>query len=118
MKVMIVDDSMFMRNVVKNTLTPLQVEIVAECGDGQQAIDKYQELKPDLTFMDIMMPNVSGIDALRKIKELDPNAKIVMCTSVGQDKIMQEAVSLGALDFILKPFKPEDIQKVVQKAGG
>lgn len=118
MKVMIVDDSMFMRNVVKMHVNKEEgVELVGEAQNGQEAVEKATELKPDLIFMDIMMPVMTGLEALKKIRaDHGDDIKVVMCTSVGQDQIMNEAIEAGAYDFIIKPFKPEQIKGVLEKA--
>ncbi len=115
MKVMVVDDSLFMRSIIKNVLTEAGITDIAEAADGEEAIIKYKELKPGLMFMDIMMPKKTGLEALKDIIAVDANAKIVMCTSVGQEKIVQEAVESGAVDFITKPFKSEDIKEIIAK---
>ncbi len=115
LRIMLVDDSAFMRNMLKNMIATTGAEIIGEAGDGNEAISKYHALKPDLMFMDIMMPNKNGIEALKEIMAADRSAKIVMCTSVGQEKVVAEAVEAGASDFIVKPFKPEDIKTVISK---
>lgn len=115
LKVMLVDDSAFMRNMLKNLIAPTGAEIVGEAGDGNEAVSKYNALKPNLVFMDIMMPNKNGIEALKEIMKMDNSAKVIMCTSVGQEKVVAEAVEAGASDFIVKPFKPEDIKTVIGK---
>lgn len=114
-KVLIADDSAFMRSIVKNTIIQTGITDITEAVDGQDAINKYDQIKPTLCFFDIMMPNKTGLEALKEIMAKDPNAKIVMCTSVGQEKVVQEAVETGATDFITKPFKPEDIKEVIAK---
>lgn len=114
-KVLIADDSAFMRNIIKNVLTQAGITDIIEAVDGQDAILKYDQTKPNLCFFDIMMPNKTGLEALKEIMSKDTSAKIVMCTSVGQEKVVQEAVETGATDFITKPFKPEDIKEVVSK---
>jgi len=118
LKVMLVDDSAFMRNMLKKLVAENGGEVVGEAGDGGEALTKYQELNPDIVFMDIMMPNVNGIEGLKKIMEADKNAKIVMCTSVGQEKVVSEAVEGGASDFVVKPFTPEDIKTIITKYSG
>lgn len=115
LKILIVDDSAFMRSIIKNTLGQNGISDIVEAVDGSDAIIKYDENKPDLVFMDIMMPNKTGLEALKEIMTKDPNAKIIMCTSVGQEKVIQEAVETGATDFVTKPFKPEDIKEVLSK---
>ncbi|MBR9675600.1 response regulator [Candidatus Woesearchaeota archaeon] len=114
-KVIIADDSAFMRNIIKNILTQNGVTDIVEAVDGQDAVNKYNMEKPAVVFMDIMMPNKNGLEALKELMVADQNAKIVMCTSVGQEKIIQEAVEAGATDFVTKPFKPEDIVEIITK---
>ena len=115
LKILVADDSAFMRNIIKNIIIQNGITDITEAQDGQEAINKYKEVNPNLVFMDIMMPNKTGLEALKEIKKADSNANIIMCTSVGQEKIVQEAVENGAEDFIVKPFKPEDIQEVLSK---
>jgi two-component system chemotaxis response regulator CheY len=115
LKILIVDDSIFMRNMLKNIIVEAGHEVVGEGGNGKDAIDKYWELKPDLVFMDIMMPDVNGIDGLKGIMANDSDAQVVMCTSVGQEKVIAETVEAGAVDFVVKPFKKEDILSVLEK---
>lgn len=114
MKVMVTDDSAFMRNILKKFLAENNITDIIESENGQMAIDNYEAQKPDLCFMDIMMPIKTGLEALKEIKSKYPEANIVMCTSVGQEKIMEEAVDAGASDFIIKPFKGEDIKEVIE----
>jgi two-component system, chemotaxis family, chemotaxis protein CheY len=119
---MIVDDSAFMRSIIKNALTGLEISEIFEAANADESINTYREKHPDLIFMDIVMPGKSCLDALKEIRAMDSNACIVMCTSVGQDKIVEEAVNSGAYDFITKPFKPEEIKttvaKVMESLGG
>jgi len=112
---MLVDDSAFMRNMLKKLVVEAGANVAGEAGDGQEAITKYQVLKPDMVFMDIMMPNVNGIEALKGIMASDKNARVVMCTSVGQEKVVTEAVEAGASDFIVKPFTKDDVQSIIRK---
>jgi two-component system chemotaxis response regulator CheY len=114
-KVLIVDDSAFMRNMLKKLITEAGGEIAGEAGDGKEAQEKYSQLKPGLVFMDIMMPNVNGIDGLKGIMSQEKTAKVVMCTSIGQQKVVDEAVEAGASDFIVKPFTKEDVMTVINK---
>jgi two-component system, chemotaxis family, chemotaxis protein CheY len=118
LNIMLVDDSAFMRNMLKNLVAEAGHKVVGEASDGQQAIQKYQEIKPNLVFMDIMMPVMNGIDALKGIIAQDKNAKVVMCTSVGQEKVVNEAVEAGASDFIVKPFTKDDVQAIIKKYAG
>lgn len=117
-KIMVVDDAAFMRMTIKNCLTKAGYVNIVEAADGQIAIDTYQNEKPDLCIMDITMPNLDGIQALKAIKISDPSAKVVMCSAMGQEAMVVEAIQLGALDFIVKPFKQERILQTVQKIIG
>ncbi|MEF9865784.1 MAG: response regulator [Oscillospiraceae bacterium] len=117
-KIMIVDDAAFMRMMIKNSLTSNGYTNLIEAGDGQQALETYQAEKPDLVIMDITMPNMDGIQALQAIKACDPNAKVVMCSAMGQESMVVDAIRFGALDFIVKPFKPDRILQTVQKVLG
>ena len=114
-KVMICDDAAFMRMMIKDILTKNGYEIAAEAENGQKAVEKYPEAKPDLVLMDITMPEMDGIQALKKIKEADANATVIMCSAMGQEAMVVEAIKLGALDFIVKPFKAERILQTVKK---
>ena len=116
--VLVVDDSGFMRNMVKKLIEGAGGTVIGEAENGEEAVSKYDELKPDLVFMDIMMPKVTGLEALKQIMEKDKQARIVMCTSVGQEKVINEAVEAGAADFITKPFSDEDVKTVVSKYSG
>lgn len=117
-KILLVDDAAFMRMTIKNCLTKAGYTNMIEAGDGQQALDTFQAEHPDLVIMDITMPNMDGIQALQAIKAVDPNAKVVMCSAMGQESMVVEAIHLGALDFIVKPFKPDRILQTVTKILG
>ncbi len=114
-KIMVVDDAGFMRKMVQTHLTSVGYNNFIEGEDGEQAVALYQEHSPDLVIMDITMPNLNGIQALEKIKSIDPAAKVVMCSAMGQESMVMEAIKLGALDFIVKPFKQERIIQTVTK---
>lgn len=114
-KIMIVDDAAFMRMVIKDILKKNGHEVVAECVDGLDAVQKYPQFKPELVFMDIVMPNMEGIDALKKIMQMDPSARIVMCSSIGQQSVVTDALKSGALDFIVKPFDAAKVLEVIGK---
>lgn len=117
-KVLVVDDAAFMRMMVKDILGKNGYEIVGEAENGAKALEKYQELKPDLTTMDITMPEMDGITAVKEIKKIDPNAKIIMCSAMGQQAMVIEAIQAGARDFIVKPFQPDRVLEAVRKAVG
>jgi two-component system chemotaxis response regulator CheY len=114
-KILLVDDAAFMRMMLKDTLNKNGYTNIIEAADGEIACNMYKDEKPDLIIMDITMPNKSGIDALRDIKAMDPDSKIIMCSAMGQESMVVEAIKLGALDFIVKPFKPERILQIVNK---
>ncbi|NLH00812.1 MAG: response regulator [Clostridiales bacterium] len=114
-KIMVVDDAGFMRKMVQTHLSKAGYTDFIEGEDGQHAVELYKDLKPDLVIMDITMPNLNGIEALRQIKEFDADAKVVMCSAMGQEAMVMEAIKLGALDFIVKPFKAERIVQTVNK---
>lgn len=114
-KIMIVDDAAFMRMMIKNSLSGAGYTNLLEAGDGAIALETYKNEKPDLVIMDITMPNMDGLQALQAIKALDANAKIVMCSAMGQEAMVVDAIRFGALDFIVKPFKPERVLQTVAK---
>ena len=103
-KILLVDDAAFMRMMVKNTLNENGYTDLYEASDGAEAVTKYAELKPDLVIMDITMPNMDGLEALKAIRKADPNASVVMCSAMGQEAMVIEAIKSGAKDFIVKPF--------------
>ena len=111
--ILIVDDAAFMRMMIKDILVNAGYDVVGEAENGLQAITKYQELNPDLVTMDITMPELDGIQALKQIKHLDNNANIIMCSAMGQQALVLEAVQLGAKDFIVKPFQKERVVETV-----
>jgi two-component system chemotaxis response regulator CheY len=113
-KILIVDDAAFMRMMIKETLKSSGYENIIEAADGDQAVQTYKTEKPDLVIMDITMPNKNGLEALKEIKEFDPKAVIVICSAMGQESMVVEAIRNGAKDFIVKPFKSERIIKTVQ----
>lgn len=117
-RVLVVDDAAFMRMMLKDILVKNGFEIAGEAENGAQAVDKYQEIKPDVTTMDITMPEMDGISAVKQIKSLDPAAKIVMCSAMGQQAMVIEAIQAGAKDFIVKPFQPERVVEALRKVAG
>lgn len=112
-KILLVDDAAFMRMMVKDTLTKNGYTDIYEAADGVQAVEKYNEIHPDLVIMDITMPNMDGLAALKAIRTIDANASVVMCSAMGQEAMVIEAIKSGAKDFIVKPFKPDRILKTV-----
>ena len=112
-KILLVDDASFMRMMIKDALTKNGYSDIYEAADGVEAVSKYTEVKPDLVIMDITMPNMDGLGALKAIKQLDPAANVVMCSAMGQEAMVIEAIKSGAKDFIVKPFKPDRILKTV-----
>lgn len=114
--VLIADDAAFMRMMIKNILTEAGYDIVGEAENGAVAVAKYAELKPDLTTMDITMPEMDGLTALKEIRTADPAARVVMCSAMGQQSMVIESIQAGARDFIVKPFQPDRVLEAVQKA--
>ena len=115
-RVLVVDDAAFMRKMVSDALTKGGHEVVGEAGNGLEAIARYQELKPEVTTLDITMPEKDGISALREIIELDPSAKIIMCSALGQESKVLESIKLGAKDFVVKPFQAPRVLEAIEKA--
>jgi len=116
--VLIADDAAFMRMMIKNILTEAGYEIAGEAENGAVAVAKYKELKPDLTTMDITMPEMDGLQALKEIRSADPSARVVMCSAMGQQSMVIESIQAGAKDFIVKPFQPDRVLEAIQKALG
>jgi two-component system chemotaxis response regulator CheY len=114
-KVMIVDDAAFMRIQIKNMLGKNGYEVAGEAENGLMAVERYKELQPDVVTMDITMPEMSGLDALREIIKTDPNAKVVMVSAMGQEAMVRDAILSGAKGFIVKPFKEEGIIAAIKK---
>lgn len=114
-RILITDDALFMRVTLKNILTQCGYEIVGEAQNGREAVFMYKQLKPDLVTMDITMPEMDGLSALKEIKTHDPSAIVVMCTAMGQKNTVIEAIEAGARDFIIKPFRPERVVEAVSK---
>ncbi len=114
-RVLVADDASFMRQMIRDIIEPEGYEVVGEASDGVEVIDKYLDLRPDLVMMDIVMPKRSGIDAVKGIKKEDPSAVVVMCSALGQETLVMEAIQAGAKDFIVKPFKPDAVVSTLQK---
>ena len=115
-RVLVVDDAAFMRKMVSDALTRGGHEVVGEGANGAEAVTRYQELKPELTTLDITMPEKDGLEALKDIVALDPDARVIMCSALGQESKVLEAVKAGAKDFVVKPFQPDRILDAAAKA--
>lgn len=117
-KILLVDDAAFMRKVIKDTLSKNGYTDLHEAVDGADAVEKFTELAPDLVIMDITMPNMDGLEALKAMKAKNPACNVVMCSAMGQEAMVIEAIQSGAKDFIVKPFKPDRIMKTVSSIVG
>lgn len=117
-KVLVVDDASFMRMMIKDILTKNGYVIAGEAVDGKDAVEKYKELSPDLVTLDITMPEMDGIQALKAIRANDANAKVIMCSAMGQQAMVIEAIQSGAKDFIVKPFQEDRVLEAVRKVVG
>jgi len=117
-RVLVCDDAIFMRTMISDILTGAGYEVVGEAESGVQAIERYRSLHPDLVTMDIVMPDMGGIDAVRQIVKEDANAKILMCSAMGQQALVVEAIQAGAKDFVVKPFQPSRVLEAVQRVLG
>ena len=116
--ILICDDAAFMRMMIKDILTKNGYNVAGEAENGAKAVEKYTEVKPDLVLMDITMPEMDGIQALKKIKSSDPAAMVIMCSAMGQQAMVIEAIQAGAKDFIVKPFQAERVLEAVKKVVG
>ena len=117
-RVLVVDDTAFMRRMLRELLSKAGLEVVAEAGNGCEAVEQYRQVRPDLVIMDITMPELDGIAAVREIVREDPSARIVMCSALGQQELIIEALEAGAQDFVVKPFVPEKVLEAVHKVLG
>ncbi len=117
-RTLIVDDTLFVRMMLKQILVKSEFDVVGEAGDGAEAVAKYEALRPDLVLMDIIMPSMSGLDAVRTIMIRYPAARIVMCSALGQESVIAEAVSAGARDYITKPFVPDQVLRALRNTVG
>jgi two-component system, chemotaxis family, chemotaxis protein CheY len=117
-RILIVDDAAFMRMMIRDILSKNGYDVCGEANDGQQAIEKFKEVKPDLITMDITMPEMDGIQALKEIKKIDPNAKVIMCSAMGQQAMVIDAIQAGAKDFIVKPFQADRVIEAIKKTLG
>jgi two-component system, chemotaxis family, chemotaxis protein CheY len=114
--ILIADDLSFMRMIQKEILSERGYRVVGEASDGLQAVEKYQALRPDLVVLDITMPNMNGLEAMRRIFQIDPKARVIMCSALGQQNLIMEAIRAGVKDFIVKPFKADRILSAIEKA--
>lgn len=117
-KVLIVDDAAFMRMMIKDILVKNGFDVVGEAENGAQAVEKFKETTPDLVTMDITMPEMDGITALKEIKQIDASAKIIMCSAMGQQSMVIDAIQAGAKDFIVKPFQADRVLEAINKTLG
>lgn len=115
-KILIVDNATFIRAMIKNIVSNNGYAVAGEAENGLEAVKLYQTLRPDLVTMDISIPVMNGIESTKAIKKIDSNARIIICTAVGQQSVVVEAVRAGAMDFIIKPFKQETLLRVMQRA--
>lgn len=114
-KIMVVDDAAFMRQMLKDVLRTAGHEIAVEAANGEEAVNLYKRVKPDLVTMDITMPEMDGVEALRAIKKYDPKAKVIICSAIGQKSMVISAIQAGAKDFVIKPFHKERLLETVRK---
>jgi len=117
-KVLIVDDAAFMRMMIKDILEKNGYDVVGEASNGLVAVDLYKKEKPDVVTMDITMPDMDGIEAVKQIRTFDPNAKIIMCSAMGQQSMVMDAIKSGAKDFIVKPFQADRVLEAIKKVIG
>lgn len=114
-RILITDDALFMRVTLKNILTQNGYEVVGEAANGVESVELYKSLKPDVVTMDITMPEMDGLQALKEIRAHDPSANVVMCTAMGQKSMVVDAIQAGAKDFIVKPFQPDRVLEAMAK---
>jgi two-component system chemotaxis response regulator CheY len=115
-RILVVDDAVFMRKVVSDALAKGGHEVVGEASNGLEAVARFQELSPDVTTLDITMPEKDGLSALKEIVAIDPSARVVMCSALGQESKVLESIKAGAKDFIVKPFQPDRVHSAIEKA--
>lgn len=117
-KILIVDDAIFMRKVIRDLLKKNNYDDIVEAKDGIEAVEVYREHRPDLVIMDITMPSLDGIETIKELRKLDENVAILMCSAMGQEAMVKDALKYGAKDFVVKPFKPERVLTAVKKLLG
>ena len=113
--VLVCDDAPFMRSLLSDLLAQAGLEVVGEAQTGREAVDKFRQLKPDLVTMDILMPDMGGIEAVREIMRIEPRARVLMCSAMGQQSLVLDAIRAGAKDFVVKPFQPSRVIEAVQR---
>jgi two-component system chemotaxis response regulator CheY len=116
LRIMVVDDTLFMRQLLRGILEEAGWEVVGEAADGNEAVEKYRELQPDVTTMDIVMPKKSGIEALAEIMNLDSSARVLVCSALGQEALVVEAKQAGAKGYLVKPFDPQQVKMAIRNA--
>jgi two-component system chemotaxis response regulator CheY len=114
--VLLADDLAFIKMVQKEILTKKGYQVIGEAADGLEVIEKYKKLNPDIVIMDITMPRMDGLNALKAIRQFDPDARVIVCSALGQQKLIIDAIKMGARDFIVKPFEPDRLGAAIQKA--
>src|SRR4051794_24520274 len=114
--VLVVDDVAFVRKTLTEILTEAHYQVIGEASDGAEAVEMYRRLRPDIVTMDVVMPQMSGIEATRKILKEEKDARVVIISAMGQENLVMEAINVGARDYILKPFSAEDVQKAIERA--
>ncbi len=115
-RVLVVDDAAFMRQIIRGILSEMGCEVVAEANDGNEACTKYQQTRPDLVTMDLIMPNKGGLEAMREIRESDPDARIVVISAIDQRQTLLEALRHGAVDYVVKPFETDRVREAISRA--
>jgi len=118
LKLVIVDDAPFIREAIRSLIEKTEIQLVGEAADGEEAVRVVARLKPDVVLMDMVLPKKNGIDATKEILEKNPNIKIVACSTEGQEGLLMRAIDAGCCNFVSKPFKAEELLKVIRKAGG
>ncbi|MBS5937343.1 response regulator [Clostridium sartagoforme] len=117
-KVLIVDDAAFMRMMIKDILQKNGFEVIGEASNGIEAVNLYKKERPDVVTMDITMPDMDGIEAVKEIRAFDPSAKVIMCSAMGQQSMVMDAIKSGAKDFIVKPFQADRVLEAIRKVVG
>ena len=117
-RVLVVDDAVFMRMTIRKMIEPEGYEVAGEAGNGVEAVHRYMDIQPDVVLLDITMPEMNGIDALKRIKEFDPKAKVIMCSAMGQQVMVAQAIQSGAKDFVVKPFEKDRVLAAIKRVLG